>query len=107
VSYTEQLPGIIRYILKDGQALERLLMFVPIEKHDTEYLLDTAICVLISHGIITASCRSQSYDNPSNMSGIYSGAQARFKKINKLSMWVPCAAHSLDFAGTTAAEKSV
>jgi hypothetical protein len=24
-----------------------------------------------------------------------------------LAMWVPCAAHSLDFAGTTAAEKSV
>jgi predicted P-loop ATPase/GTPase len=35
------LPVIIRYVLKDGQELERFLMFVPIEEHNAQYLFDT------------------------------------------------------------------
>lgn len=31
------------------------------------------------------NCRGQSYDNASNMSGIYSGLQARIKTINPLA----------------------
>lgn len=50
------------------------------------------------------NCRGQSYDNASNMSGIYSGLQARIKTINPLADYVPCAAHSLNLVGTCAAE---
>ena len=38
------------------------------------------------------------------MSGIYSGVQTRFKEINKLAEWVPCAANSLNLVGSVAVE---
>ena len=44
------------------------------------------------------------YDNASNMSGTYSGVQARFHQVNPLAEWVPCAAHSLHLVGAAAAE---
>jgi hypothetical protein len=57
VSHTDQLPVIIRYVLKDGQVLERFLMFVPIEEHNAQYLFDT-VKYVNDHGTNTASCRS-------------------------------------------------
>ena len=50
------------------------------------------------------NCRGQSYDNASNMSGLYSGVQSRIKTINPLAEYVPCSAHSLNLVGTCAAE---
>lgn len=35
------------------------------------------------------NCRGQSYDNASNMSGIYNGLQAYFKRISKQALFVP------------------
>ena len=49
-------------------------------------------------------CRGQSYDNASNMSGKYSGVQARIIEINQCAAYVPCAARSLNLVGTSAAE---
>ena len=60
--------------------------------------------MLSSYGIDIRNCRSQSYDNASNMSGVYSGVQARMRKVNDLAVWVPCAAHSLNLVGASAAE---
>lgn len=48
-------------------------------------------------------CRSQSYDNASNMSGIYNGLQAKIQEQAQFAMFVPCAAHSLNLVGTSAA----
>ena len=39
-----------------------------------------------------------------NMSGVYSGLQARIKEINPLAVYIPCAAHSLNLVGSCAAE---
>ncbi|KAG7171643.1 hypothetical protein Hamer_G014783 [Homarus americanus] len=47
--------------------------------------------------------RGQSYDNAANMSGIYTGLQARIKAMNPLAYYVPCAGHSLNLVGTSAA----
>ena len=55
-------------------------------------------------GIKLEDCRGQTYDNASNMSGTYSGIQARVHQVNQLAEWVPCAAHSLNLVGTAAAE---
>lgn len=44
------------------------------------------------------------YDNASNMSGVYTGLQARIKELNSLAEYVPCSAHSLNLVGVTAAE---
>ncbi|CAH1111083.1 unnamed protein product [Psylliodes chrysocephalus] len=48
-------------------------------------------------------CVGQSYDNASNMSGEYSGLQARIKN-NAKALYIPCAAHSLNLIGSCAAE---
>lgn len=53
-----------------------------------------------------SNCRGQSYDNANNMSGSYSGLQARVKEINNLIYFVPCAAHSLNLVGTHAVDSS-
>ena len=47
--------------------------------------------------------RGQSYDITANMSGIYTGLQARIKAMNPLTYYVPCAGHSLNLVGTSAA----
>ncbi|GFR25367.1 DUF4371 domain-containing protein [Trichonephila clavata] len=41
------------------------------------------------------NCRSRSYDNASNMSGVYSGLQSRIREKNVFAEFVPCAAYSL------------
>lgn len=45
----------------------------------------------------------QSYDNASNTSGSYSGLQTRIKKICQFAEYAPCAAHSFNLIGTSAA----
>ena len=50
------------------------------------------------------NCRSQCYDNASNMRGIYSSVQSRFRQVNKFAEWVPCTGHSLNLVGSTTAE---
>ena len=104
ISHMDQLTVIIRYVHKSGNVVERFLKFIPIGQHDGKYLFNILRETLVNSGINIANCRAQSYDNASNMSGIYSGVQARFKEINHLAEWVPCAAHSLHLVGTTAVE---
>ena len=55
-------------------------------------------------GIGFEDCRGQTFDNASNMAGIYSGVQAHVLKINDKAVFIPCMAHSLNLSGTTAAE---
>ena len=50
------------------------------------------------------NCRSQSYDNASNMSGVYKGVQACIKEMNSLAEVVPCSAHSLNLVGNNDAD---
>lgn len=101
ISHTDQLSVVFRYVLPDGAVVERFLKFIPIEKHDGAYLFETLKSCIESYGINLSDCRSQSYDNASNMSGTYAGVQARFREINTLAEWVPCAAHSLNLVGST------
>ena len=104
ISHVDQLTVIIRYVNIDGIPIERFVGFVPIKRHDGEYLFDVLSHFLSENGINIMDCRGQSYDNASNMSGIYSGVQARFCEVNCLAEWIPCAAHSLNLVGVTAAE---
>ena len=104
ISHVDQLTVIIRYVNIDGIPIERFVGFVPIKRHDGEYLFDVLSHFLSENGINIMDCRGQSYDNASNMSGIYSGVQARFCEVNRLAEWIPCAAHSLNLVGVTAAE---
>ena len=54
-------------------------------------------------GISLADCRGQSYDNASNMSGCYTGLQARIEEMNEFAEYLPCAGHSLNLVGVATA----
>lgn len=105
IAHIDQLTIIIRYTtVGQGKVVERFLGVVPIEQHDGKYLFNVLNEMLQDNNIDISNCRSQSYDNARNMSGIYSGVQARFREVNKLAEWVPCAAHSLNLVGSVAVE---
>lgn len=71
--------------------------------HKSEDLVDAVFMVLEENEIDIKNYRGQSYDNASNMSGIYSGLQARIKEACLHAVYVPCAAHSLNLAVECAA----
>lgn len=55
------------------------------------------------HGLDNANCRSQTYENASNMSGMYSSVQARFREINHVSRIGPISCkHFLNLVGSSA-----
>lgn len=103
ISHTDQLSFVLRYVQESGNPVERFLLFLPNPGHKSENLANAVTTVLSSNSINLADCRGQSYDNASNMSGVYSGLQARIKDENPKALFVPCSAHSLNLVGTCAA----
>ncbi|XP_023248121.1 52 kDa repressor of the inhibitor of the protein kinase-like [Copidosoma floridanum] len=103
ISHQDQLTFTVRYLIND-QPIERFLAFIPIEAHGSEYLSNVVTKFLKYTNISIEDCRGQSCDNASNMSGQYSGLQARLKEINKYAEYVPCAGHSLTLVGVKAVE---
>nr|XP_047141435.1 zinc finger MYM-type protein 1-like [Hydra vulgaris] len=106
ISHVDQLSFVFRYVQKNGCPVERFLGFLPNSGHKSEELADAVFLVLESHGLDINNCRGQSYDNASNMSGRYTGLQARIKKVNPLATFVPCSAHSLNLVDDKT-EKSI
>lgn len=104
IAHVDQLAIIIRYVRQHGETVERFLEFLPNTGHKAKDIENAVLNSLEKNGLDIMNCRGQSYDNASNMSGIYSGLQARIKTINPLADYVPCAAHSLNLVGTCAAE---
>ncbi|XP_025200593.1 zinc finger MYM-type protein 1-like [Melanaphis sacchari] len=104
ISHTDQLAYVIRYVRDDGFPVERFMCFLPNIGHKSETLETAVLSFLTKHDIDINNCRGQSYDNAANMSGIYSGLQARIVKKNPYAYYVPCAAHSLNLVGTCVAE---
>ncbi|KAB0790441.1 hypothetical protein PPYR_15163, partial [Photinus pyralis] len=92
-----------RYVNENGEPIERFLQFLPNPGHKSENLAEAVLKVLSTNSIDITDCRGQSYDNASNMSGAYTGLQARIKERNPKAHYVPCAAHSLNLVGTSAA----
>ncbi|KAF0710286.1 zinc finger MYM-type protein 1-like, partial [Aphis craccivora] len=102
ISHTDQLSFVIRYVL-DGYPKERFMCFLKNTGHKSEQLADSVLTTLALYNIDLANLRGQSYDNASNMSGAYSGLQARIKEVNPLAVYSTCAAHSLNLVGSCAA----
>ena len=48
--------------------------------------------------------RSQTYDNTSDMAGIYTGLQTRELEVNTLTDHFPCSPHSLNILGSVSTE---
>lgn len=103
LSHVDQLTVIVRYLLH-GKAVERFLSFLQLESHTAENLASNLLTYFETQKIDFMDCRGQSYDNASNMSGRYSGMQARLRAINPLAFYVPCTAHSLNLVGLSAVD---
>ena len=54
-------------------------------------------------GINFSNCRGQGYDNGSNMSGKYNGAQSHILQKHNLCIFSPCGCHSLNLVGQDSA----
>lgn len=99
IAHVDQLAIIIRYVDEKGIPVERFLCFLPNVGHKAEELFNAVINVLDTYGIDIQNCRGQSYDNASNMSGQYTGLQARIKEKIPTALYCPCSAHSLNLVG--------
>lgn len=104
ITHNDQLAFIVRYVNEKGKANERFITFLKNPGHTGENLADAVLKTLKSFDLEISDCRGQTYDNGSNMSGKYSGLQARLKAINPLAFYIPCAAHSANLSGSRAAE---
>lgn len=85
IAHVDQLTVIIRYVRDNGEIVERFLEFLPNIGHKAKDIENALLKSLEVNGLDIMNCRGQSYDNASNMSGIYSGLQARIKSINPLA----------------------
>ena len=109
-SSLEQNVFVLRYVYCniEGQYVvqERFLDFVDNQgRHSkTGEVIASMILDTLNHGIPFQNCRGQSYDNASNMTGVYKGVSTRLENENKLAKFSPFAAHSLNLCGTHAAE---
>jgi hypothetical protein len=104
ITHLDQLCFIIRYVTADGHPIERFFNFIPVFSHSAEELAETIITNLENLGLQIENCRGQSYDNASNMSGKYTGVQARIKNLCQYAEFIPCSAHSLNLVGINAVE---
>ncbi|XP_065645747.1 zinc finger MYM-type protein 1-like [Hydra vulgaris] len=91
ISHVDQLSVIFRYCL-NGNVYERFFCFLQIKSHDGKSLITDILDLLERY-------TGQAYDNASNMSGKYSGLQARLKERSELAFYIPCAGHSLNLVG--------
>jgi hypothetical protein len=109
-SHTEQITFILRFAhLNEKNLWEVCERFLEMEDCEKKKGCDIAelICkVLKNHNIQLKNCRGQGYDNGSNMSGCYKGAQALIREKNPQAVFSPCSAHTLNLCGVHAAESN-
>ena len=103
ISHTDQLTFTVRYI-KGCEPVEHFLMFSPIFSHGAKALTDTVVNFLNENKIPLSNCHGKSYNNALNMSGRYTGLQARIHQLDEFAIYVPLAGHSLNLVGVKAAE---
>ena len=90
VTQVDQLTFIITYVQNDGTIVERFWkIFDSNGQHDAESVTNHILRTLTEYEINLDNCRGQSYDNASNLSGKYTGVQARLKASNSLIHYIP------------------
>lgn len=104
IAHIDQLVFAIRYVQPNGVSVERFLLFIANVGHKAKDMAETVLNLLSEYEIPIEYCRGQSYDNAANMSGQYTGVQARIKNINQKAKYIPCSGHLLNLIGTCAAE---
>ena len=108
VTHVDQLTFIIRYVQDDGTIVERFLKFIDSNgQHNAESITNQILRTLTEYDINLDNCRGESYDNASNLSGKYTGVQARLKALKPLIHYIPCSEHTLNLIGSCAAESCI
>ncbi|CAG4975009.1 unnamed protein product [Parnassius apollo] len=79
-AHIDQLTLVIQYVLDNGETCEIFIKFLPSLGHKTQVIFDTITIELEKLNINLKDCRSQSYDNTSNMSGIHNSLQAKIQE---------------------------
>ncbi|KAB0805389.1 hypothetical protein PPYR_02359 [Photinus pyralis] len=104
ISHMDQLTFILRFVDEKGDIQERFFGFLKIDGHDAAHLENVVLTYLQDLTLNIDYCRGQAYDNAANMSGKYTGQQARIQAQVDTATYVPCSAHSLNLIGISAAE---
>lgn len=81
---------------EDVSPKESFLGFIEVHEQTSEYFENTVINCLEKLQINISKCRGQGYDGAANMSGKYSGLQARIKSKVPTADFIHCAAHNLN-----------
>jgi len=96
IGHIDQLSFIFRYVNSDGLPVESFLYFLENVGHKSQNMAEAVFSMLKKHNLDISYLRGQSYDNAKNMSGIYSGLQAKIKEVAPLAGFIPCSFHSLN-----------
>lgn len=105
ISKIDQLSQVYRYvtikrddnnIAKDILINEAFLGFDEVADSTASELQKNILESIARNGFDLSKCRGQGYDGAANMSGVYSGVQARIAEMEPLAQYVHCAAHNLN-----------
>ena len=96
VAYNEQMCVTFRWVSKDYEIFEEPIGLVQMSKTDAATIFAALKDVLLRCNLPICSCRGQSYDGASVMSGHLQGVASRFKKEEPAALYVHCLAHSLN-----------
>ncbi|KAJ8685329.1 hypothetical protein QAD02_021122 [Eretmocerus hayati] len=103
ISHTDQSTSIIRHINSLGIPVERSLGSIARCGHTGQQIAEAELALLRALGIDIMDCKAQSYDNAANMSGAYSRAHSRMRRVNPDADYIPCSGHSLNLVGENVA----
>ncbi|KAK0131240.1 Zinc finger MYM-type protein 1 [Merluccius polli] len=105
VAKQDHLSQVFRYVAIDRdevgvatdiRIVEAFLGFELTVNSSSSELESKIVSCVEGHGLELSRCRGQGYDGAANMSGIYSGVQARIAEREPLALYVHCAAHNLN-----------
>ncbi|KAF0748928.1 zinc finger MYM-type protein 1-like [Aphis craccivora] len=85
---------------------EYFLTFINVHSTTGLNLSNTLKNQLDEYGLKLSNCRGQSYDNGSNMIGLYKGVQSRILQNSPRAFFVPYSAHSLNLVLRDSAKSS-
>ena len=104
ISKYDQLTQVIRYATIDRNDLnvplkihfyESFLGFHEVTDQQSNNLVELILTCLDKLGLNLLKLRGKGYDGAANMSGVYSGFQARLIEKQLLAVYVHCIAHNL------------
>lgn len=96
-SNKEHMSIVVRYVTEAAEVVESLVGLVEVASTTADDLLQSLLSKLKSCNLALDYLVGQCYDGASNMSGCYTGLQARLKEISPRSpVYIHCWAHVLN-----------